>query len=122
MKPLNISWNPACSFAIQMTRNAPPTVEELSTKWNPLHSQCFVPSAVISGKPSFKELKDLFKGANAGLVFVTAFPDRDIMRSFLNQISWETEVWVADDADHLIHFNGERFLGPYPDALPQTHP
>ncbi len=69
-----------------------------------------------------KELKDLFKGANAGLVFVTAFPDRDIMRSFLNQISWETEVWVADDADHLIHFNGERFLGPYPDAQPQPHP
>ena len=55
-----------------------------------------------------KELKDLFKGANAGLVFVTAFPDREIMRSFLNQISWETEVWVADDADHLIHFDGER--------------
>ncbi len=69
-----------------------------------------------------KELKDLFKGINAGLVFVTAFPDREIMRSFLNQISWETEVWVAEDPDHLIHFDGERFLGPYPDAQPQPHP
>jgi hypothetical protein len=63
-----------------------------------------------------KELKDLFRGCISGLVFVTAFLSRDIMRAFLTQISWESEVWVADDPDHLIHFNGERFLGPYPDA------
>lgn len=36
--------------------------------------------------------------------------------SFLSQISWESEVWVADGPDHMIHFNGERFLGPYPDV------
>ena len=59
------------------------------------------------------ELKLLFAGASAGLVFVTAFSTRLAMRRFLPQISWETEVWVADDPDHLIHFNGERFLGPY---------
>lgn len=62
-----------------------------------------------------KELKELFAGCKAGLVFVTAFSTREIMRSFLTQISWETEVWVAEAPDHLIHFNGERFLGPYPD-------
>jgi hypothetical protein len=66
-----------------------------------------------------KELKDLFGGCKAGLVFVTAFANRESMRAFLGQISWETEVWVADAPDHLIHFDGERFLGPYPDALPQ---
>jgi len=65
-----------------------------------------------------KELKDLFAGSKAALVFVTAFPDRKVMRSFLTQISWETEVWVAQNADHLIHFNGAKFLGPYPDVLP----
>ncbi|MCY2931880.1 MAG: BsuBI/PstI family type II restriction endonuclease [Planctomycetota bacterium] len=65
-----------------------------------------------------KELKDLFAGCTAGLVFVTAFATRDAMRAFLTQISWETEVWVATDPDHLIHFNGERYLGPYPDAIP----
>ncbi len=65
-----------------------------------------------------KELKDLFKGCSAGLVFVTAFDSREAMRGFLSQISWESEVWVADDPDHLIHFDGERFLGPYPDTLP----
>jgi adenine-specific DNA-methyltransferase len=44
--------------------------------------------------------------------------NRKTMQSFITQISWETEVWVAEAPDHLIHFNGERFLGPYPDALP----
>lgn len=65
-----------------------------------------------------RELKELFRGCKAGLVFVTAFPSREAMRTFLAQISWESEVWVADDPDHLIHFDGERFLGPYPDAIP----
>src|SRR5213593_836193 len=64
------------------------------------------------------ELKDLFKSCKAGLVFVTAFETRRAMQSFLPLISWETEVWVAEAPDHLIHFNGERFLGPYPDVLP----
>ena len=36
------------------------------------------------------------------------------------QISWETEVWVADDPEHMIHFIGERFLGPYSDVLPKV--
>lgn len=67
-----------------------------------------------------RELKDLFAGCKAGLVFVTAFANREAMRSFLTQLSWETEVWIAEDPDHLIHFNGERFLGPYPDVLPQS--
>jgi hypothetical protein len=67
-----------------------------------------------------KELKELFAGCKAGLVFVTAFSTRDVMRSFLTQISWETEVWVAEDPEHLIHFNGERFLGPYPDVMPKV--
>jgi adenine-specific DNA-methyltransferase len=44
---------------------------------------------------------------------VTAFPSRRAMVKYLAQVSWESEVWVADDADHMIHFNGERFLGPY---------
>ena len=60
-----------------------------------------------------QELKKLFSGSSAGLVFVTAFIDRHAMLKYLNDISWETEVWVADSPTHLIHFNGERFLGPY---------
>ena len=65
-----------------------------------------------------KELKDLFAGCKAGLVFVTAFENRRTLQTFVSHIAWESEVWIAEDPDHLIHFNGERFLGPYPDVLP----
>ena len=60
-----------------------------------------------------QELKELFAGSKAGLVFVTAFHNRHKMMKYLDEISWETEVWVAESPTHLIHFNGERFLGPY---------
>ena len=59
------------------------------------------------------ELSSLFASARPGLVFVTAFPDRKTFSRFHAAIAWETEVWIADAPDHLIHFNGERFLGPY---------
>jgi hypothetical protein len=65
-----------------------------------------------------KELKDLFAGCKAGLVFVTAFKNRRTMQSFVSHIAWESEVWIAEDPDHMIHFNGDRFLGPYPDVMP----
>ena len=65
-----------------------------------------------------KELKDLFAGCKAGLVFVTAFENRRTMQTFVSHIAWESEVWIAEDPDHMIHFNGERFLGPYPDVMP----
>lgn len=60
------------------------------------------------------ELAKLFANSKAGLVYVTAFPNRSIMARYLGEIAWETEVWVADAPSHLIHFNGVRFLGPYP--------
>jgi hypothetical protein len=62
------------------------------------------------------ELAKLFAKSKAGLVYVTAFPNRSIMGRYLGEIAWETEVWVADAPSHLIHFNGERFLGPYTTA------
>ncbi len=65
-----------------------------------------------------KELKELFAGCKAGLVFVTAFENRRGMQSFVSHIAWESEVWIAEDPEHMIHFNGERFLGPYPDVMP----
>lgn len=59
------------------------------------------------------ELKALFGSAQSGLVFVTAFLTRRAMTKYLNDIAWETEVWIAEAPSHIIHFNGERFLGPY---------
>lgn len=64
-----------------------------------------------------KELKELFAGCKAGLVFVTAFETRRTMQKFISHIAWESEVWISEDPDHMIHFNGERFLGPYPDVM-----
>ena len=66
----------------------------------------------IDGK-RYSELNDLFNQSTAGLVFVSAFPDRVTMNKFLTQISWETEVWVADSPTHMIHFNGDKFFGPH---------
>lgn len=60
-----------------------------------------------------QELRTLFADSIAGLVFVTTFITRAAMKKYLTEIAWETEVWVAEAPDHLIHFNGERFLGPY---------
>lgn len=66
------------------------------------------------------ELKTLFAGSTAGLVFVSAFPTRADMRKYVDVIAWETDAWYADHPDHLVHFNGERFLGPY--EQPSTNP
>jgi len=64
------------------------------------------------------ELQRLFRESKAGLVFVSAFPDRKTFTHYAERISWETEVWIAGDPTHLIHYNGVRFLGPH--ALEQS--
>ncbi len=60
-----------------------------------------------------EQLEHLFRASTAPLVFVTAFPDRRTMARQAPNLAWETDVWMADAPDHLIHFNGQRFLGPY---------
>ena len=60
-----------------------------------------------------QELAALFKDARPGLVYVTAFLTRSDMARYVGAISWETEVWVQEASAHLIHFDGEKFLGPY---------
>ncbi len=59
------------------------------------------------------QLQKLTKDCKANLIFVTAFLNRQKFRQFISDIAWETEVWIADNPDHLIHFNGDKFLGPY---------
>ncbi|MHB1512833.1 BsuBI/PstI family type II restriction endonuclease [Acidiferrobacter sp.] len=61
-----------------------------------------------------QELDALFGEFEVGLVFVSAFPDRRTFNKYQEAISWESEVWIADHPSHLIHFDGTRFLGPYP--------
>jgi hypothetical protein len=59
------------------------------------------------------DLQSMCKDCSAGIVFVTSFPDRATFRKHAKDIAWETEVWVADTPEHMIHFNGDKFLGPH---------
>ena len=60
-----------------------------------------------------EQLRKLTKACTADIVFVTAFLDRETFRKYAPDIAWETEVWIAESPDHVIHFDGQRFLGPY---------
>ncbi len=59
------------------------------------------------------QLQKLTKNCKAEIIYVTAFLNKPTFRKFIADIAWETEVWIADNPDHLIHFNGDKFLGPY---------
>ncbi len=58
------------------------------------------------------ELKKALSTCGAGLIFVSAFPDMKEFKRHVDAIAWDTEVWIADTPEHLMHFNGDRFLGP----------
>lgn len=58
------------------------------------------------------EISEMTKNVTAGKIFVTAFLNFETYRKYSNQLAWETEVWIADIPDHMIHLNGNKFLGP----------
>ena len=58
------------------------------------------------------ELKEMTKNVSAGIIFVTAFLDPKTYKSFVDKLAWDTEVWIATMPDHMVHLNGDRFLGP----------
>ena len=76
----------------------------------------FLVEAVTSHGPvspkRIVELEDMLSECTAGLVYVSAFPDFGEFRKHMKFIAWETEVWLCDTPDHMIHYNGDRFLGP----------
>ena len=59
------------------------------------------------------ELRELAKNCKAPIIYVTAFLDYKTFHKFAHEIAWETEAWIAEKPDHLIHYNGHKFLGPY---------
>lgn len=58
------------------------------------------------------EINEISTRSKSGKIFVTAFPDGKTFKRFYEELAWETEVWIADNPDHLIHLNGDRLLGP----------
>lgn len=58
------------------------------------------------------EIDGMTQNVTAGKIYVTAFLDFATFKKFSEQLAWETEVWIADMPDHMIHLNGDKFLGP----------
>ena len=52
------------------------------------------------------------KQVKAGKIYVTAFLNFNTYKRFSSDLAWETEVWIADMPEHMIHLNGNKFLGP----------
>ena len=60
----------------------------------------------------FEELEEMFGICSAARIYVSAFPDFRRFKQHVHGIAWETEAWIAEIPDHLIHFNGDKFLSP----------
>lgn len=58
------------------------------------------------------EITEMTKDVTAGKIFVTAFLDFKTYKKFAEELAWETEVWIAEMPEHMIHLNGDRFMGP----------
>ncbi|WP_372775177.1 BsuBI/PstI family type II restriction endonuclease [Mangrovibacterium sp.] len=58
------------------------------------------------------ELEEFLKDCNVGKIYVSAFPDFSEFKKHTAEIAWDTEVWIMEFPEHMIHFNGDRFLGP----------
>jgi hypothetical protein len=75
----------------------------------------FIEAVTSVGPISFKRMQEINAmtvECKAGKIFVTAFPNKAAYKKFVDQLAWETEVWVADSPDHMIHLNGDKFIGP----------
>jgi hypothetical protein len=57
------------------------------------------------------EITEMTQNVSAGKIFVTAFLDFKTYKKFSEELAWETEVWIAEMPDHMIHLNGDKFLG-----------
>lgn len=59
-----------------------------------------------------KEIEEMTENVSAGKIYVAAFLDFKTFKKFSETLACETEVWIADMPDHMIHLNGDKFLGP----------
>ncbi len=59
------------------------------------------------------ELEKLLQHCTAQPIYVTAFPDAREFRRHAAEVAWETEVWIAETPEHMIHYNGDKFAGPH---------
>lgn len=58
------------------------------------------------------EISEMTKHVKSGKIFVTAFQTFSVYKKFSQDLAWETEVWISEMPDHMIHLNGNSFMGP----------
>ena len=62
------------------------------------------------GELRVMKIKEKLKNCKAEIVIVSAFEDKKKFRKYSDDIAWESEVWIAEAPDHMVHFNGIKFL------------
>jgi len=112
-KTLHLQGEELAALGVPITRNdkLPDVVIYLPAKnWLLLVEAVTSSGPVSSGRR--QDLEKLLANSSVDRVYVTAFPDFTEFKRHVHDIAWETEVWIAENPDHLIHYNGEKFLGP----------
>ena len=112
-KDLHIDKNKLESIGISITEHSKlpdVVIYDESKNW------LYLIEAVTSHGPMspkrIVELEDFLKNCKAGKIYISAFPDFSEFKKHTNDIAWETEVWIMEFPEHMIHFNGDRFIGP----------
>lgn len=97
----------------ELSHDELPDIIAFSKKNNWLYLIEAVHSSGPMSETRVLELKKMLKKCKAELIFITGFLTRTEFKKWMLDIAWETEVWIADNPDHLVHFNGHKFLGAY---------
>ncbi|MBN1411669.1 MAG: restriction endonuclease [Spirochaetales bacterium] len=112
-KNLHIEYEHFAELGIKITEHdklPDVVILDSKTKW------LFLIEAVTSHGPMTPkrvvELEEMFKNYSQGLIFVSAFLDFAEFKRHSKDIAWETEVWIANFPEHMIHYNGDKFFGP----------
>lgn len=100
-------------LGLELSNDELPDIIAYSKEKNWLYLIEAVYSSGPMSEPRVLELKKRLKDCPAELIFVTAFISKTDFRKYILDIAWETEVWTTDNPDHLVHFNGDKFFGPY---------
>lgn len=84
--------------------------------YSPRRKWLFLIEVVTSHGPvspkRYRELEALLSKCPVGRVYVSVFPALKEYVHHARNIAWETEIWIAEAPDHLIHYNGDKFIGP----------
>jgi len=87
--------------------------------YDPRKNHLFLIEAVTAHGPLSPkrqiELEETLEHCKAKRIYISAFPDFREFKRHIDNIAWETEVWIENNPDHMIHFNGPKFFTVYSD-------